>query len=75
MNPRYLAYCIAHSKTPDEMMAHDIQRWPGGCMTGFLMWSGQKLAEAMKSHPEWFLNSTLRNHTEYDAWLQKEVGE
>jgi hypothetical protein len=73
MNPRYLAYCKAHGKTPDEMMQHDIEAYPGGCMTGFILWSGEQLAKARKEHPDWFLNSTLRNHAEYDAWLQKEV--
>jgi hypothetical protein len=71
--PRYLAYCQAHGKTPDEMMQHDIEAYPGGCMTGFILWSGEQLAKARKEHPDWFLNSTLHNHAEYDSWLQKEV--
>jgi len=70
--PRYLAYCQAHGKTPDAMMQHDIEAYPGGCMVGFLLWSNEKLAKARKEHPDWFLNSTLHNHAEYDKWLNTE---
>ncbi|WP_156612446.1 hypothetical protein [Paramagnetospirillum marisnigri] len=37
--PRYLAYCAEHGMTPEEMMAHDLIRFPGGKMAGFLIWS------------------------------------
>jgi hypothetical protein len=73
MNPRYLAYCQAHGKTPDAMLAHDLTEWPGGCMCGFLLWSNEQLSKARQDHKDWFLNSTLYNHAEYDAWLQNEV--
>jgi hypothetical protein len=31
-NPRYAAYAKAHGKTPDAMMEHDRDAWPGGCI-------------------------------------------
>jgi hypothetical protein len=73
--PRYLAYCRANGKTPDEMMAHDEQAYPSGCMIGFLCWSSNQLFNARRGHPDWFLNGTLLNHAEaeYDAWLQNEA--
>ena len=71
--PRYLAYCRANGKTPDEMMAHDEQAYPSGCMIGFLCWSSNQLFNARRGHPDWFLNGTLINHAEYDAWLQNEA--
>jgi hypothetical protein len=42
LNPRYLAYCQAHDKTPERMHEHDDHRWPGGIMTGFLLWSAER---------------------------------
>lgn len=38
--PRYVAYCRANGKTPDEMMAHDVVAYPGGKMCGFVLWIG-----------------------------------
>jgi hypothetical protein len=73
VNPRYLAYCKAHSKTPEEMAEYDSDKFAGGCMTGFLIWSGQMLYKAREEHPGWFRNKTLYDHVAYDDWLQKEV--
>lgn len=69
LNPRYLAYCTAHYKTPERMDAMDQKRWPGGVMAGFILWSNAQLAEARKQHPEWFADSRLLDHKLYDEWL------
>lgn len=45
MNPRYVEYCRAHGKTPDEMLAFDTKRWPGGKMCGFILWNMDKVQE------------------------------
>lgn len=37
-NPRYLAYCDAHGRAPEEQMVHDRLQWPGACMCGFILW-------------------------------------
>lgn len=45
MNPRYLAYCVAHGRTPEEMLAHDAERFPGGKMAGFIVWISRQVRE------------------------------
>lgn len=69
MNPRYLAYCRAHGKTPDQMMAHDDEKYPGGKMCGFLLWSSARLFEYSAINPKAFLDGHLHDHKSYDAWL------
>ena len=69
MNARYLAYCKAHGKTSDEMMEHDRLVWPGGVMTGFILWNTEKLRSFRMRHPEAFLGDSLCDHSSYDTWL------
>jgi len=41
-NPRYLEYATERGLTPDEALAADRIRWPGGCMAGFIIWCSEK---------------------------------
>lgn len=50
MNPRYLAYCRAHGKTPEEMRVQDAEDFPGGKMCGFILWINGKVSEFAKKH-------------------------
>jgi len=38
-NPRYLAYCRANHYEPDVQNAIDRKQYPGGFMTGFILWN------------------------------------
>lgn len=69
-NPRYLAYCKAHNKMPEEMLEHDREAWPGGQMCGFLIWHNARLLEAKAQYPQWFMYNHLIDDRPYDAWLQ-----
>jgi hypothetical protein len=73
LNPRYLAYCRWHGKTPDEMHEHDRKEWPGGIMCGFILWSKARIQEAYKELPEAFRFGGLSDHDRYDNWLASRV--
>lgn len=69
-NPRYVAYATAHGRDPDAMLAHDVERWPGGKMTGFLLWIGERWAtwDAQRGQGR----DHVRGDAEikaFDAWL------
>ena len=57
--PRYSAYCVTHDKTPDEMLAHDRKRWPGGCMCGFLIWMNAASRMFKDQYPEAIFGSGI----------------
>ena len=59
-NTGYRAYARAHGMSPDEMLAHDMQRWPGGCMAGFIVWIGGQKAAFRMAHPEAFVDGAMK---------------
>jgi GTP-dependent phosphoenolpyruvate carboxykinase len=70
MNPRYIAYAKAHGKTPDAMLAHDKKEWPGGCMTGFILWMREQKGAFRKASPESFymVGGALTEIADQEAW-------
>lgn len=42
---RYVAYATAHGRSCEAMLAADRADWPGGSMTGFLLWMDDALRE------------------------------
>jgi hypothetical protein len=74
-NPRFVAYAMAHGRTPEEQLAHDEVAWPGGKMCGFLLWSSRKIEAWRASLPA---GTDMRGrqpvgpemHAAYDAWLE-----
>ncbi len=72
--PRYLAYCRAHGLSPNEMMAHDLERFPGGLMAGFVLWLGARWQEwfAEVGHQRVknrFAYVMPEEHEAFSAWL------
>ena len=52
LNPRYAAYCAAHgASSPEEMQQRDRREWPGGHMTGFILWMKGQWAAWGKAAP------------------------
>ena len=73
-NPRYLRYCEAHGKDPESMLVHDDERWPGGVMTGYILWIQSKWSEWHHMHnhfSDWPVSE--QEHKDFDAWL-REIG-
>ena len=73
MNPRYLAYCKMMGKTPDEMLVHDAIEWPGGIMTGFMLWIQGKWWEwdGLNNHPSREPHGEAQ-HKAFDLWLNNQ---
>ena len=69
-NPRYEIYALAHGRTPDEMLAYDRERCPGGHMAEFMIWCSQRWAEWRKANgrrrddPLW-----AEDHVSFDTWI------
>lgn len=49
-NPRYVAYAVAHGRSPEDMLAHDRSAWPGGVMAGFMLWMSDRWQEWRSLH-------------------------
>lgn len=66
LNPRWLAYMHAEGfDDPELFMAREGERWPGGCMVGFILWIGERKAAFYKAHPGAFLLLQGRGR---DSW-------
>lgn len=37
-NPRFVHYATANGRGPEAMLEADRAAWPGGIMTGFILW-------------------------------------
>lgn len=71
---RFRAYAAAHGRTPEAQLAHDVQIWRGGRMTGFILWLGQRLAEwrRLRGLPRGVC-MRAEDHQAFDAWLMSPV--
>jgi hypothetical protein len=70
-NPRYLAYCIDKGeRSPADMIRRDRALWPGGHMTGFVLWIHQRWDEwrELSRYPK---HAALgpEQHAHFDSWL------
>lgn len=69
-NPRYLNYAKSHGRSPEEQIAHDREKFPGGPGAGFILWNRSRICEYSKINPRAFTpGGGLADHAGYDAWL------
>jgi hypothetical protein len=77
INPRYLAYCRYHRKSPEEMKAIDRARFVGGSMVGFMLWMDLRWREFDKCMGNGPVGTNahdayihIKYEAEFDKWLQ-----
>ena len=78
--PRYKLYSKLNGKTPEEMLQHDDEAWPGGIVCGFSLWIQACWREFAKLHGcsntnKVCLKLGVRTHPEFDEWLTGKVAE
>lgn len=66
---RYIAYAKNYGKTPDEMIAYDKKRLPGGWMAEFIIWIHIKVDEFRKRSPHSFCAGRLVDHDAFTKFL------
>ena len=66
-NPRYVAFALAHGKSPMQQMIDDEKRWPGGVMCGFILWMSKAEKLFKKQQPSAFIGPHISNQ---DAWTE-----
>lgn len=70
-NPRFAQYARVHGRTPKQQLAADRQAYPGGAMTGFILWAQGQWTAFLAAHPEFGgeVRHTAAAHEAYDRWL------
>ncbi len=70
-NSRYVSYARTHGHTPETMLEHDEKAWPGGKMTGFMLWIQERWQEWDRAwgHKSNHVRSTSE-HAAFTAWLE-----
>lgn len=73
-NPRYVAYAEAAGRSPEAQIDWDRERWPGGYVTGFVLWIRKRWAEfnTEKGLPVDY-PSSIYSQQEFNEWLSSGV--
>ena len=69
-NPRFVEYAAEQGRTPEEQTISDREAFPGGCMTGFILWIGERWTEWAKLRGRNLAEPTTgSDHLDFDRWL------
>lgn len=67
-NPFFYSYAKSNGNEPAQQMAQDEIDYPGGAMTGFILWIAEKKKEFYLESPDSFLNRDVIHDAE--AWSE-----
>ncbi len=75
---RYVMFARAHGHAPEAQLEADIEKYPGGCMTGFICWMNERWREfckerGLRNASEAELKWGMEAHALFDAWLIAKV--
>jgi hypothetical protein len=72
--PRYLAFCREHGKTPEEMILIERKHYPGGSFCGFMFWIDEKWQKFYDTHPQFERNYPSEEcYRQFDEWLNTTI--
>ena len=71
-NRRFLVYSRDHGfeGDPAGMLAHDRIIWPGGVMTGYVIWIPRQMESFRLANPEAFHGDHLADQDAFTSWLE-----
>lgn len=67
---RYRAYCNAQGRDPEAQMQHDATAFPGGVMTGYILWVRDQWVQWRAAHPSANRFASAEEHDAFDTWLR-----
>lgn len=68
-NTRYIHYAVSKGESPESQMALDKINWPGGSMTGFILWI-QEMGKSFADEKDYIYDGVINIHQEeFDKWL------
>ncbi len=79
-NPAFVAYANSRNLTPEQVLIKDEKKYPGGKMTGFILFMDRQgciFDKEQGYEPEYeqgilrFRASEVRNTKEFHKWLNK----
>jgi hypothetical protein len=72
-NERYLLYCKSNNLSFDEQLEKDKKEYPGGCMTGYIIFIGKMYGKFFQNHPEYFDGQYIRDQEQFTKFIEQNV--